>query len=245
MVYLFKIRELCDKKGVSMKQAASDLGMTEQSLHKLIKANSTKIDTLLAIADYFEVEPAYFFDSHSEDTNRYVKIKREELAGLIKKVLAYSIHGFGLIKLEWDEKEEKFNSYFDILEKQYTPTSEDLGYISSMLEQETSTSSKMSKSANTEIKMELSDKTTPKDITRLLMTKDEFDFTSAYYYSIKRAQAQEELHQLFSFIERHKIQMTPSIEKDMQDLKDKIRYYESKSIIGGSNIQSNEWNSRK
>jgi transcriptional regulator with XRE-family HTH domain len=105
---------------VSMKQAASDLGMTEQSLHKLIKANSTKIDTLLTIAAYFKVEPAYFFDFHSDDTNQYVKIKREELIGLIKKVLAYSIHGFGLIKLEWDDKEEKFNSYFDILDKLLT-----------------------------------------------------------------------------------------------------------------------------
>lgn len=28
-----------------MKQAAVELGMTEQSLHKIIKANSTKIDT--------------------------------------------------------------------------------------------------------------------------------------------------------------------------------------------------------
>ena len=44
-----------------MKQAAVELGMTEQSLHKIIKANSTKIDTLLSMAQYFNVEPAYFF----------------------------------------------------------------------------------------------------------------------------------------------------------------------------------------
>ncbi|MFV0539436.1 MAG: helix-turn-helix domain-containing protein [Dysgonomonas sp.] len=228
MVYLFKIRELCDKRGVSMKQAASDLGMTEQSLHKLIKANSTKIDTLLAIADYFQVEPAYFFDKTTGDTNQYVKIKREKLTGLIKKVLAYSIHGFGLIKLEWDEKEEIFNSYFDILDKQYTPTKEDLEYISSILQEER----KLNLQANTDIPIELTDKTTPKDITRLLMTKDEFVFTSAYYYSIKKAQAQDELQKLSSFIEKHDIQKTPSIQKDIEELQDRIRYYESKSIIG-------------
>lgn len=228
MVYLFKIRELCDKRGVSMKQAASDLNMTEQSLHKLIKANSTKIDTLLTIADYFQVEPAYFFDKITGDTNQYVKIKREELTGLIKKVLAYSIHGFGLIKLEWDEKEERFNSYFDILDKQYTPTKEDLEYISTILQEER----KLNLQANTDIPIELTDKITPKDITRLLMTKDEFDFTSAYYYSIKKAQAQEELQKLSSFIEKHDIQKTPSIQKDIEELQDKIRYYESKSIIG-------------
>jgi hypothetical protein len=213
-----------------MKQASSDLNMTEQSLHKLIKANSTKIDTLLAISDYFGVEPAYFFDKTTGDTNRYVKIKREELTGLIKKVISYSIHGFGLIKLEWDETAGRFNSYFDILDKQYSPTKEDLDYISGILQEER----QLNLQANTDIPIELTDKTTAKDITRLLMTKDEFDFTSAYYYSIKKGQAQEELQQLSTFIEKHGIQKTPSIEKDIEELQDKIRYYEGKSIIGGS-----------
>lgn len=216
MVYLFKIRELCEKKGVSMKQAASDLGMTEQSLHKLIKANSTKIDTLLTIADYFKVEPAYFFDSHSGDTNQYVRIKKEEFSGLIKKVLAYSIHGFGLIKLEWNNNEQKFNTYFDILDKQYVPTGEDLEYISAILER----------------KIELTNNTNPKDICKLLMTKDEFNFTSAYYYSIKKGQAQEELQKLSSFIDKHNIPVTESIKRDIRELNDKIKHYESKSIIG-------------
>ncbi len=216
MVYLFKIRELCEKKGVSMKQAASDLGMTEQSLHKLIKANSTKIDTLLTIADYFKVEPAYFFDSHSGDTNQYVRIKKEEFSGLIKKVLAYSIHGFGLIKLEWNNNEQKFNTYFDILDKQYVPTGEDLEYISAILER----------------KIELTNNTNPKDISKLLMTKDEFDFTSAYYYSIKKGQVQEELQKLSSFMDKHNIPVTESIKRDIRELNDKIKHYESKSIIG-------------
>lgn len=216
MVYLVKIRELCDRKGVTMKQAASDLGMTEQSLHKIIKTNSTKIDTLLTISDYFKVEPAYFFDSLSEDTNQYVKVNKEELYGLIKKVLAYSIHGFGLIKLEWDKEENKFNSYFDILNKQYTPNKDDLEYISSILE----------------TKIDITDSTTPKDISKLLMTKDEFDFTSTYYYSIRKMEMQEELQKLSSFIDKHNITVTDAIKSDMQELKDKIKYYESKSIIG-------------
>ena len=42
MVHLERIKELCEKKNVTMKQAAVELGMTEQSLHKIIKANSTK-----------------------------------------------------------------------------------------------------------------------------------------------------------------------------------------------------------
>src|SRR3982751_3331227 len=131
MVHLVKIRELCEKNNVTMKQAASDLGMTEQSLHKLIKTNSTKLDTLLAISEYFKVEPAYFFDSYSGDAIEYIKVGKEELYGLMKKVLAYSIHGFGMVKLEWDAKEKKFNSYLDVLNKQYSPDEKDLEYISS------------------------------------------------------------------------------------------------------------------
>ncbi|MFT4224316.1 helix-turn-helix domain-containing protein [Dysgonomonas sp.] len=234
MVYLSKIRELCEKRGVSMKQAASDLGMTEQSLHKLIKSNSTKIDTLLSIADYFKVEPAYFFDQTAGDTKQYVKVRREELTGLIKKVLAYSIHGFGLIKLEWDEEDGKFNSYFDILYKQYNPTREDLEYISSVLEKEGDSKTGINASTNTDTKIELTDDTSPKDISKLLMTKDEFDFTSAYYYSIKKMQTHEELQRLLSFIGKHRIERTALIEKEIQDLQDKINYYGVKSIIGAS-----------
>ncbi len=218
MVYLVKIRELCERKGVTMKQAASDLNMTEQSLHKIIKSNSTKIDTLLTISDYFDVEPAYFFDSSTNEGKDYILVNKEELYGLIKKVLAYSMHGFGMVKLEWDNKDKKFDSYFDILNKQYSPNKEDLEYISTILE----------------TKIKITDKTTPKDISKLLMTKDEFDFTSSYYYSIRKIEVQLELQKLSSFMEKHNITITKSIEKDMQELRDQIKYYESKSIIGAN-----------
>jgi transcriptional regulator with XRE-family HTH domain len=216
MVHLNRIKELCEKRNLTMKQAASNLGMTEQSLHKLIKANSTKIDTLLSISDYFDVEPAYFFDSSPNKDNDSIEISRAELNGLIKKVIAYSIHGFGMVKLEWDKKAKKFNSYFDILKKQYSPDEEDLAYISSLLD----------------TKPEITDTTTPKDITKLLMTKDEFDFTSTYYYSTRKMEIQEELQKLTSFLSKHNIPVIETIKKDIDSLKDQIKFYESKSIIG-------------
>ena len=151
MVHLERIKELCEKKNVTMKQAAIELGMTEQSLHKIIKANSTKIDTLLSMAQYFNVEPACFFDNYSAGASDGVCISKEELEGLIKKVIAYSIHGFGMVKLEWDAKEQKFNSYFDVLKKQYSPDASDLKYISSLLETD----------------VHITDKTTPKDVARV------------------------------------------------------------------------------
>ena len=220
MVHLERIKELCEKKNVTMKQAAVELGMTEQSLHKIIKANSTKIDTLLSMAQYFNVEPAYFFDSYSAGASDGVCISKEELEGLIKKVIDYSIHGFGMVKLEWDTKEQKFNSYFDVLKKQYSPDASDLKYISSMLERD----------------IHITDKTTPKDVARVLMTKDEFDFTSTYYYGIRKMEVQEELQKLTAFLDKHNIPISDSIKKDIDELKDRIKYYEGKSIIGNNKI---------
>ena len=214
MVHLERIKELCEKKNVTMKQAAIELGMTEQSLHKIIKANSTKIDTLLSMAQYFNVEPAYFFDNYSAGASDGVCISKEELEGLIKKVIAYSIHGFGMVKLEWDTMKQKFNSYFDVLKKQYSPDASDLKYISSMLETD----------------IHITDKTTPKDVARVLMTKDEFDFTSTYYYGIRKMEVQEELQKLTAFLDKHNIPISDSIKKDIDELKGRIKYYENKSI---------------
>lgn len=218
MISLQKIKELCQKKNVTVKQAALDLGMTEQAMHKIIKTNSTKIETLISIAQYFNVEPTYFFDNHSNKNEHSISINCEELNNLIKKVIAYSIHGFGMVKLEWDDKEKKFNSYFDILKKQYSPDTEDLKYISSLLDQD----------------IKITDETTPKDITRQLMTKDEFDFTSTYYYSLRKAEVQEELQKLTSFMNRHSIEMTDSLHKEIEELKEQIHYYEVRSIIGNN-----------
>ena len=220
MVHLKRIKELCEKKNVTMKQAAVELGMTEQSLHKIIKANSTKIDTLLTIAQYFNVEPAYFFDNYSPNIENSICIDKGELEGLLKKVIAYSIHGFGMVKLEWDAQEQKFNSYFDILKKQYSPDAADLKYISSLLESE----------------ITITDKTTPKDVARVLMSKDEFDFTSTYYYGIRKMEVQEELQKLMSFLDKHNIAVTDSIKKDINELKGRVKYYEGKSIIGNNKI---------
>lgn len=218
MISLQKIKELCQKKNVTVKQAALDLGMTEQAMHKIIKTNSTKIETLINIAQYFNVKLAYFFDNASEENKDAILVNREELNGLIKKVMAYSIHGFGMVKLEWDSKEQKFNSYFDILKKQYSPDENDLEYISSLLEKD----------------LKITDKTTPKDITRQLMTKDEFDFTSTYYYSLRKVEVQEELQKLTYFLNRHAIEITDSIRKEIEELKEQIRYYEGRCILGNN-----------
>lgn len=218
MIHLNRIKKLCNSRNLTLKKAASELGMTEQSLHKIIKTNSTKIETLITISEYFNIDPIYFFDSQVNEDADSIRISKQELNGLIKKVIAYSIHGFGMIKLEWNKDQKKFETYFDILEKQYTPEEKDIEYLSSLQES----------------KIEVTDQTTPIDITKQLMTKDEYDFTSTYYSSIKKMQLQEELYKLTTFIDRHHVKMTNTLKQEIQDLKDRIKYYEAKSIIGNN-----------
>lgn len=216
MVHLYKIKTLCEKRKVSIKQVAAELGMTEQSLHKIVKTNSTKIDTLIAISDYFKVSPAYFFDTIDEQGTNKVLIDKNELDGLLKKIIAYSIHGFGMVKLEWDTDAEKFNTYFDLLKKQFSPDERDLNFISSLID----------------TPVEITETTTPKDVTKLLMTKDEFDFTSAYYYGMRKMEAQEEYQNYKNFLNRHNIQPTDKMKLELEELESKIKHYESMSIIG-------------
>ncbi len=83
-----------------------------------------------------------------------------------------------------------------------------------------------------ETDIHITDKTTPKDVARVLMTKDEFDFTSTYYYGIRKMEVQEELQKLTSFLDKHNISISDSIKKDIDELKGRIKYYEGKSIIG-------------
>lgn len=68
------------------------------------------------------------------------------------------------------------------------------------------------------------------------MSKDEFDFTSTYYYEIRKMEVQEELQKLMSFLDKHNIPVTDSIRKDIDELKGRVKYYEGKSIIGNNKI---------
>jgi hypothetical protein len=83
-------------------------------------------------------------------------------------------------------------------------------------------------------KLNFTDTTPPKDITNLLMTRDEFDFTSTYYYSTRKMERQEKLQKLTSFLSKRNIPVTDAIRKDIDALKEEVKYYESKSIIGNT-----------
>lgn len=82
----------------------------------------------------------------------------------------------------------------------------------------------------------ITDKTTPKNVARVLMIQDEFDFTSTYYYGIRKMEVQEELQKLIAFLDKHTIPISDSIKKDIDELKSRIKYYEGKSIIGNNKV---------
>lgn len=71
MVYLSKIRDLCDARGISLKQLAHSLDLSERTIHLMLSQNTTKISTLEQIADYFNVDITYFFTSKEEETRKF------------------------------------------------------------------------------------------------------------------------------------------------------------------------------
>lgn len=61
MFDLSKIEILAKEKNISLKSLAERAGITYQALNKLIRNNSTKVETLVSISEALGVSPTYFF----------------------------------------------------------------------------------------------------------------------------------------------------------------------------------------
>ncbi len=61
MANLQKIKEIADKKNISLSALSGELGITPQALFKLMRNNSTKIETLEKIATILKVPIVSFF----------------------------------------------------------------------------------------------------------------------------------------------------------------------------------------
>lgn len=88
MLNLGKIKQLARKKGISLVELSVQLGMSKQSLFKIIRENTTKISTLEQIANYFGVPINYFFDDYEEKQNQkeLTDQERNELGILRERV---------------------------------------------------------------------------------------------------------------------------------------------------------------
>lgn len=61
MIDLSKIEILAKEKNISLKSLAEKAGITYQALNKLMRNNSTKVETLISISNALGVSPSYFF----------------------------------------------------------------------------------------------------------------------------------------------------------------------------------------
>lgn len=62
MANLQLIKDIAEQKNIPLATIASELGITPQALSKLMRNNSTKIDTLEKIAQILKVSVTVFFD---------------------------------------------------------------------------------------------------------------------------------------------------------------------------------------
>ena len=69
MANLLKIKELAKQKNIQLKQLAELAGISEQGMHKILRQNSTTIETLERLAAILEVSPCVFFDGGSSTTS--------------------------------------------------------------------------------------------------------------------------------------------------------------------------------
>lgn len=61
MANLIKIKEICNRKNITLKELALKVGITEMGLQRIIKTNSTKVDTIEKIAKELNVPIETFF----------------------------------------------------------------------------------------------------------------------------------------------------------------------------------------
>lgn len=66
MLNMLKVKELCSEKKIPMIRVAEQLGLTQQSMSKMLRENSTKISTLEKIAEILGVPVGYFFDDYDK-----------------------------------------------------------------------------------------------------------------------------------------------------------------------------------
>ena len=93
MINLLKIKELCEKKNIKLKELAEMIGITPEGITNIIKTNSTKIDTLERIAGILNVPVTYFFDiEYKPEPDGKIDILEEKIELYQKQVRLLEDH---------------------------------------------------------------------------------------------------------------------------------------------------------
>jgi len=89
MANLFLIRDLCDSKGITIRELARRVKKDESSIQSAIRRGSTNTKTIEAIAAVLEVPVGYFFDTQSADSTVVSTLpQNQETISYLKQILA-------------------------------------------------------------------------------------------------------------------------------------------------------------
>lgn len=80
MANLQLIKDIAEQKNIPLATIASELGITPQALSKLMRNNSTKIDTLEKIAQILKVSVTVFFDDGVNGGVRFARASENGMA---------------------------------------------------------------------------------------------------------------------------------------------------------------------
>jgi len=104
MAKLFKIRDICNERKITLKALARQAGITEHGLQRILKENKARTDTLERIAKVVDVPVSYFFedlkmviqsaDTKFEDLEKQAESVTPEFNKALGKAIKEVIHEF-------------------------------------------------------------------------------------------------------------------------------------------------------
>lgn len=131
MPELSKIKELCVQKGITLKSIAEEADLTENGLQKIIKNNSTKIETLAKIAKALGTPiTTFFIEGELAEETKVGEIAKENLHSTIANSNNL-LNEYNLQKKRIEELKELLNDknkIIKLLEKDLQKTQNELAY---------------------------------------------------------------------------------------------------------------------
>lgn len=134
MLHLNKLRNLCDRENITLKQLAQELKLSERTIHLMLNQNTTKLSTLEEISKFFNVDISYFFQTDDEvraglvnDLITYMRFTYEyDIKTLFKVEEEYLLKGSFSLKSFIDKTQKMINKNI--------PTDETVTFTRSMLD---------------------------------------------------------------------------------------------------------------
>ncbi len=82
LLYINKVRKLCDTRKVTQKHLAEKIGASPTGFSQMLSNETMQVKTLQAIADYFKVPIAWFFEDDNTasphiDVDRVFDVMKE------------------------------------------------------------------------------------------------------------------------------------------------------------------------